>query len=125
MKLAAKIKIFNSFFQYFKQTWVGSTLCGGSNQIWFAWHRICMISTWLLTMAAFILIFIELNGWSTAINPHAVLGTITTILCFIQPIGAFFRPHPGTKRRPFFNLIHWLLGNLRLSKKTGHHFTQH
>lgn len=71
-----------------------------------------MICTWLLTMAAFILIFVELKGWSSEQNPHAILGTITTILCFIQPIGAAFRPHPGHKYRPLFNWGHWLGGNL-------------
>jgi len=75
--------------RYFKQTWVGSSVC--SKDVWFAWHRICMILTWALTMAAFIIIFVELKGWSTVNNPHAVLGTITTAICFFQPIGAFFR----------------------------------
>lgn len=71
-----------------------------------------MICTWLLTMAGFILIFVELKGWSSEQNPHAILGTITTIICFIQPIGAAFRPHPGHKHRPLFNWGHWLGGNL-------------
>lgn len=44
-------------------------------------------------------------------NPHATLGAITTLICFFQPIGAFFRPHPGSKRRPLFNWTHWLGGN--------------
>lgn len=70
-----------------------------------------MVVTWLLTMVAFVLIFVELKAWSAENNPHAILGTITTILCFLQPIGAFFRPHPGTPRRPIFNWVHWLFGN--------------
>lgn len=70
-----------------------------------------MVLTWCLTMAGFILIFLELKAWSAANNPHAILGTVTTILCFIQPIGAIFRPHPGTKNRPLFNWLHWLVGN--------------
>jgi len=96
--------------RYFKQTWVGSSLCG--KDIWFAWHRICMVLTWVLTLAAFVIIFVEIKGWSQADNPHAILGVITTALCFFQPIGAFFRPHPGSKRRPLFNWVHWLGGNL-------------
>lgn len=71
-----------------------------------------MVLTWSLTMAAFILIFVELKAWSSERNPHAILGTVTTIVCFLQPIGAFFRPHPGTPRRPIFNWLHWLGGNV-------------
>lgn len=95
--------------RYFKQTWVGKSLCG--KDIWFAWHRICMILTWALTLAGFVIIFVEIRGWSMVENPHAIFGTITTVLCFFQPIGAFFRPHPGSKKRPWFNWSHWLLGN--------------
>lgn len=71
-----------------------------------------MVLTWGLTMAAFVLIFVELKEWSNENNPHAILGTITTILCFFQPIGAYFRPHPGTPKRPIFNWVHWLVGNV-------------
>lgn len=96
--------------RYFKQTWVGSQLCGKDQ--WFAWHRMFMVLTWLLTIAGFIIIFVEIKGWSSVDNPHAILGCITTFLCFIQPIGAAFRPAPNSKRRPFFNWGHWLGGNL-------------
>lgn len=96
--------------RYFRQTWVGSQLCGKDQ--WFAWHRFLMVLTWILTVAGFIVIFVEIGGWSQADNPHAILGVVTTVLCFLQPIGAFFRPHPGTKRRPVFNWLHWLCGNL-------------
>lgn len=96
--------------RYFKQTWVGSQLCGKDQ--WFAWHRVCMVLTWSLTMAAFIIIFVQLNGWSYEQNPHAILGVITTVICFIQPIGAFFRPAPNSKNRPFFNWAHWMGGNI-------------
>lgn len=96
--------------RYFKQTWVGSQMCGKDQ--WFAWHRICMVMTWLLTIAGFIIIFVEIKGWSQVDNPHAILGVITTVLCFFQPIGAAFRPAPNSKNRPFFNWAHWLGGNL-------------
>ncbi|XP_067633151.1 putative ferric-chelate reductase 1 homolog isoform X4 [Eurosta solidaginis] len=76
------------------------------------WHRVCMVVTWSLTMTAFIIIFVEIGGWSTERNPHAILGTITTAICFIQPIGALFRPAPTSKSRPIFNWTHWLGGNL-------------
>lgn len=96
--------------RYYRQTWVGKQMCGKDQ--WFAWHRYFMVLTWSLTMAAFILIFVELKAWSSERNPHAILGTVTTIVCFLQPIGAFFRPHPGTPRRPIFNWLHWLGGNV-------------
>lgn len=96
--------------RYFRQTWVGSQLCGKDQ--WFAWHRFLMVLTWVLTMAGFVIIFVEIGGWSQVDNPHAILGVVTTVLCFLQPIGAYFRPHPGTKHRPLFNWIHWLSGNL-------------
>lgn len=71
-----------------------------------------MFLTWVLTVAGSVLIVLELKGWSQARNPHAILGSITTVLCFLQPIGAFFRPHPGSKSRPVFNWLHWLGGNV-------------
>jgi len=72
-----------------------------------------MVITWTLTCAGFIIIFVEIGGWYSATeNPHAVLGTITTALCFIQPFMANFRPGPGTPRRPIFNWTHWAIGNL-------------
>ncbi|KAJ0171929.1 hypothetical protein K1T71_012692 [Dendrolimus kikuchii] len=96
--------------RYFKQTWVGKQL--GGKDIWFAYHRIFMCTTWLLTIVGFILILVEVGGWqSTSPNPHAITGIITVVLCFIQPIGAYFRPHPGTKNRSIFNWLHWLVGN--------------
>ncbi|XP_036332126.1 putative ferric-chelate reductase 1 homolog [Rhagoletis pomonella] len=96
--------------RYFKQTWVGKQTCGKDQ--WFVWHRVCMVTTWSLTVAAFIIIFVEIGEWSGERNPHAILGTITTIICFIQPIGALFRPAPNSKNRPIFNWAHWLGGNL-------------
>ncbi|KAL1497531.1 hypothetical protein ABEB36_008475 [Hypothenemus hampei] len=95
--------------RYYRQTWMGRQILG--KDVWFAWHRIFMLLTWALTIAAFVLIFVELKAWSGERNPHAILGTITTILCFIQPIGAYFRPHPGTAKRPIFNWLHWSIGN--------------
>lgn len=96
--------------RYFKQTWVGSSLC--AKDLWFAWHRFFMLLTWCLTLAGFVLIFIELGEW---VGPnsqiHAILGCVTTFLCFIQPIGAAFRPHPTARNRPLFNWLHWLIGN--------------
>ncbi|XP_058125486.1 putative ferric-chelate reductase 1 homolog isoform X1 [Anopheles ziemanni] len=96
--------------RYFRQTWVGSQMCGKDQ--WFAWHRFLMVLTWALTVAGVVVIFVEIGGWSQVRNPHAILGVVTTVLCFLQPLGAFFRPHPGSSKRPWFNWLHWLGGNL-------------
>lgn len=95
--------------RYYRKTWTDSSMCG--KDVWFGWHRLLMMFTWALTIAAIVLIWVELGTWSNEL-PHAILGTITTILCFLQPIGAFFRPHPGASKRPLFNWMHWLGGNL-------------
>lgn len=76
------------------------------------WHRCCMLFTWTFTLIAFIMIFIDVDGWSYDEAPHAILGTITTILCFFHPILAMFRPNPGDDKRKYFNWGHWFGGNL-------------
>lgn len=73
-----------------------------------------MIIVWSLTVAGFIIIFVEIGGWTsveTSKNPHALIGCVTTGLAFIQPFMAYFRPHPGTSKRFIFNWAHWLVGN--------------
>ncbi|KAG8228316.1 hypothetical protein J437_LFUL007034 [Ladona fulva] len=95
--------------RYFKRTWTGSQTCGKDQ--WFAWHRMIMLLAWALTVAGFVIIFVELGEWSTTADLHAVLGTITTALATIQPIMAAFRPAPTGKRRPMFNWAHWFVGN--------------
>lgn len=94
--------------RYYKQTWLRSKICG--NDQWFVWHRFFMIVTWAMTIAASVLIFIEIGEWSSA-TIHASFGAATTILTFIQPFMAALRPHPGTPRRSLFNWTHWLVGN--------------
>ncbi|XP_017300331.1 putative ferric-chelate reductase 1 homolog [Diaphorina citri] len=97
--------------RYYKQTWIGSSLC--SKDIWFAWHRTLMFLTWLLTIAGAVLIFYDVGGWvSGPSQTHALVGVVTTVLCFIQPIAAALRPLPGSSKRPLFNWLHWLVGNV-------------
>ncbi|GAB1860968.1 Putative ferric-chelate reductase 1-like protein [Camponotus japonicus] len=95
--------------RYYRQTWVNSQLCGKDH--WFAWHRFFMVLTWSMTIAAFVIIFVELGTWSSA-TIHASIGLATTILCFIQPFMAAMRPHPGAPRRVLFNWAHWFVGNV-------------
>lgn len=78
----------------------------------FQWHRFFMLLTWTLTVCAFILIFIEIGEWvSGGSQLHAILGCVTTVLAFIQPIGAALRPAPTAHNRPIFNWFHWFIGN--------------
>lgn len=70
-----------------------------------------MTVTWSLTIAAFVIIFVEIDGWTKSAKTHAVLGTITTGLCFLQPFGAFLRPPPDHKYRYIFNIAHFAGGN--------------
>lgn len=71
-----------------------------------------MLFTWCLTITACVLIFVDVGGWvSEGSQKHAILGVVTIVLCFIQPIGALFRPHPSARKRPIFNWLHWFIGN--------------
>ncbi|KAJ8960122.1 hypothetical protein NQ318_003841 [Aromia moschata] len=70
--------------RYYRRTWVGSSLMG--KDIWFA------TGLGRTTLTLF---------WD-ALRPFCV---------FFQPIGAYFRPHPGTPKRFIFNWAHWLVGN--------------
>ena len=76
-----------------------------------------MMATWTLTVVAFILIFVELGGWTlipASENPHAIVGIITTLLAFIQPIIIYFRPDPEShteeSKRKLFKTAHWAVG---------------
>lgn len=96
--------------RYYKQTWVGGSCC--SKDLWFGWHRLLMMFTWILSLSGSACIFVELGEWvSGPSQTHALLGVVTTVLAFFQPIFAAFRPHPDSSKRPIFNWIHWLVGN--------------
>lgn len=71
-----------------------------------------MMFTWVLSLTGSACIFVELGEWvSGPSQTHALLGVVTTVLAFFQPIFAAFRPHPDSSKRPIFNWIHWLVGN--------------
>jgi hypothetical protein len=97
--------------RYYKQTWT-STRCCNLDQ-WFIWHRTLMMLVWCLTIAAFVLIILEIKGVSKTFNsnPHALIGFITVGLCFLQPFLALIRPAPSARYRGIFNWAHWLIGN--------------
>ena len=70
--------------------------------LWFRLHQIFMTSALVFTVIGIIIILID-KGFSPfdgiSNNPHPVFGLIVFIGALIQPIMAFFRPHPGTDYR--------------------------
>lgn len=70
-----------------------------------------MLITWSLTIISFAVIFVDLDGWAKP-YPHEIFGIIATILCFIQPIIAMFRPNVSSPKRKYFNLTHISLGSI-------------
>jgi hypothetical protein len=77
--------------------------------------QICMASTWALSLASLILMWVEkgvepLSWASVEKNGHAAVGMAAYVLAFIQPFMAFFRPHPDNKNRPIFNVAHLSVG---------------
>lgn len=77
------------------------------------WHRLLMFSAVILTIAGSVMIYIHSGGFifGSPGETHMWFGFATVVLALLQPIGAFFRPHPGTSRRSIFNWLHWLAGN--------------
>lgn len=99
--------------RYFKPVWPDNTWFG--QKIWFQIHRASMVLVLVATVIAFIIIFVEVGGYSEISGEsfkkaHPILGIIVTALCVINPIMALFRPHPNTPRRPIFNWAHWAVG---------------
>lgn len=88
--------------RHFKETW----------EQWLVWHKMCSFTTWLLTIAGFIIIFLEVRGWSQVENPHAVLGVITTFICFLQPISALIQQEMTDKETRFFYWFHKISGEM-------------
>jgi len=93
--------------RYFKNTWK-KQMCG--REPWFIIHTVCMTLTVLLTLAAFIIIFIDVNGFSNTY--HSNLGIAVTSAMILQLFGAIFRPVPNHENRPIFNWLHKAFGNL-------------
>ena len=74
-----------------------------------------MASTWALSLASLILMWVEkgiepLTWENVERNGHAAVGMAAFVLAFIQPFMAFFRPHPNTSKRPIFNVAHLSVG---------------
>lgn len=64
----------NIYSQFIFGSLVSIALC-------YQYHQGLMAVTWTLTVAAFIIIFIDVDGWvseSVSEMPHPLIGTITT-----------------------------------------------
>ncbi|CAM4711306.1 putative ferric-chelate reductase 1 isoform X2 [Lepidochelys kempii] len=93
------------FARYLKNA-IRKSLLG--KDIWFQIHLSLMVITVAETITAFILAFVAAMGWASDAEAHAVIGCIVMILSFFQPVIAFFRPSPQSKRRFIFNWFHAL-----------------
>lgn len=97
--------------RHYKIVWENKTICG--SKVWFFCHRSMMLLAVSMIIAAFVVIFVHVDGWSqVAPNPHPILGCISTGLAVIQPIMATFRPSPTASNRYIFNWLHWFVGNV-------------
>ena len=101
--------------RYYKQTWKSVRPMG--KDFWFRCHQFFMGLAVLLTLIAVIVIIVErklepLDSAAIKQNPHAAVGIVCIICAFIQPIMAYFRPHPGTDNRYFLYCRTRFIANL-------------
>lgn len=94
--------------RFFKAAWGKATICGKA--MWFAWHRLLMVLTVVLHVAAVIAALVYLEGWSTSSGLHGIFGGVTTGLALLQGAGGLLRPSPDHQHRPVFNWVHQLQG---------------
>ncbi|XP_078329787.1 uncharacterized protein LOC111104417 isoform X1 [Crassostrea virginica] len=102
--------------RFFKDGWEGKTI--GGIKVWFQIHRTCMVSVFILTVAAFVIIFIDVGEYREVavsdgrdyLKYHPILGIVVTALTVINPIMSLFRCGPDDKRRPLFNIAHFTVG---------------
>ena len=101
--------------RYYKQTWISVKPFG--KDLWFRVHQVCMGLVVILTFLSFFIMLAVKKGApfdpeALRINPHAAVGVACVAGAVVQPIMAYFRPHPGAKNRWIFNWAHWLIGNV-------------
>ncbi|XP_053396447.1 putative ferric-chelate reductase 1 [Mercenaria mercenaria] len=87
-------------------------------KVWFQVHRTAMVVACVFVVIGFIPIFVEIRGYSQivseeskeSVKAHPVLGIVVTVLCFLNPIMALFRPGGDHKFRWIFNWAHLGVG---------------
>ena len=63
-----------------------------------------MMTVVVITLISVITIFISRKGWSQSAGAHGIVGLVTFILMFAQPIMAYFRPEKISSNRLYFNI---------------------
>lgn len=106
MIFAWMVLVFISIFiaRYSRPLWGNLKILG--KDAWFQFHRSLMGFAVFLTVSSIVIIFVHKEGWSESAGDHAVFGIIVLVLAVIQPTIAFFRPHPGSHKRPIFDWLH-------------------
>ncbi|KAI0224795.1 putative ferric-chelate reductase 1 [Lamellibrachia satsuma] len=100
--------------RHYKTAWPKSTLL--STKVWFVIHRSLMVLAFLCTVAAFIIIFVQVKDYSQFsgdagfLQAHPPMGIAITALVIINPIMTFFRCSPGAKNRALFDWAHFSVG---------------
>ncbi|KNC51480.1 uncharacterized protein AMSG_07677 [Thecamonas trahens ATCC 50062] len=76
--------------------------------IWFFIHRIVMPIGLCFALLGFIFAWFITGKHFTAL-PHAIFGVLVTLLGLLQPVNAYFRPHPNPLncKRKFWQYLHW------------------
>lgn len=96
--------------RYMRGAWPQRAVFG--TKIWFQLHRAVMLLTVLLTIVAFITIFVGIGEFTKRATAHAVVGILVLSLAVVQPVMAILRPAQGDSKRPIFNWIHRGVGAL-------------
>ncbi|KAJ9521898.1 hypothetical protein QJQ45_024769 [Haematococcus lacustris] len=109
-----------------------------SGKLWFYSHVGLQLSAALLTLVSLFLIIdvhgLEIMEWQGLMRAHGGVGITLVLVLTFHLILAASRPHPGTSRRPFWELLHTntgrcllLLGftNLMIGPKVYSHMSAH
>ncbi|KAL6763014.1 hypothetical protein V8C86DRAFT_2505496 [Haematococcus lacustris] len=109
-----------------------------SGKLWFYSHVGLQLSAALLTLVSLFLIIdvhgLEMMEWQGLMRAHGGVGITLVLVLTFHLILAASRPHPGTSRRPFWELLHTntgrcllLLGftNLMIGPKVYSHMSAH
>ncbi|CAD5119030.1 DgyrCDS7680 [Dimorphilus gyrociliatus] len=103
--------------RYYKD-YIGNKDCKGV-KLWFWLHRIFVLSGVLLSSIAFILIFVEVGGYSSPATSftkaHPIVGIIVMSFAVINPIMGMLRPGLDSQHRSTFVTCHTIVGYLSYS----------
>lgn len=80
------------------------------SQLWFQVHRTAALLTCFITLVSFVIIFVQVDGFTQGAVTHAIIGIIVVSATLLQILGGVLRPNPKHKNRTVFNWIHWFLG---------------